>query len=96
MNMIIRETITVPATPAAPVTPPIPWKRELNLPPASWFQGEWFAARQEREARELALEKDNDTLKKWLRVGAWLIAGIGFVGGSLAGYLAMIALVGSP
>lgn len=46
MNIIVRETVQVPAT------PPVPWKRELNLPPAKWFEGEWLPAKWEREEKE--------------------------------------------
>lgn len=46
MNIVVRETVQVPAT------PPVPWKRELNLPPAEWFRGEWLPAKWDREEKE--------------------------------------------
>ena len=87
MNVIIRETVQVPAT------PPVPWKRELNLPPAEWFRGEWLPAKLQREQK---IERHNSDLRKWLRFFAWLITGIGFCGSVLIAYLWMLAVVGTP
>lgn len=87
MNIIVRETVQVPAT------PPVPWRREINMPPAEWFRGEWLPAKLERERM---VERANSDLKKWLRFFAWLITGIGFCGSVLIAYLWMLAVVGTP
>lgn len=83
-QIVVRETVEV--------APPIPWKRELNMPPAEWFRGEWLPARIQREHQAL-VEKD-DTLKKWLYFFRWLGTGLLFCIGSLAGYLGILYLVG--
>ena len=90
MNVIIRETVQVPAT------PPVPWKRELNLPPQSWFRGEWLPARIQREAQELAVETENSDVRKWLKFAAYMLSGILFCGGSLALYLLALVIIGTP
>lgn len=90
-QICVRETVYVPAA-----TPPVPWKKELNLPPAEWFRGEWFSARAEREALEQEVEDDNSTVRKWLKLAAYLITGTMFVGGSLGLYILALLWIGTP
>lgn len=84
-----REKVVVPAT------PPVPWRREINMPPQAWFRGEWLPARWEREAQEELAEK-RETAKKWLRFVLRLLTGIVLTGGSLAVYIRMLMLIGTP
>lgn len=79
-----------------PATPPVPWRRELNLPPQEWFRGEWLPARIQREAAESWIENENGMARKVLKLAAYLITGTLFVGGSLGAYLLMLALIGTP
>ena len=85
----VRETVVVPAT------PPVPWRREINMPPQSWFRGEWLPARMEREEREKEEER-RKTARKWLRFIFRTLLGIMMIGGSLAGYIGMLVLIGTP
>ena len=86
-QIVIRETVQVPAT------PPVRWTREINMPPQSWFRGEWLPAKLQREAQ---IEKVKSDFRKWMRFIAWLLTGIGFCGSVLVAYVGMIALVGTP
>ena len=88
MNIVIREKVQVPAV------QPVPWKREVNMPPAEWFRGEWLPARIQKEHQ--ALVKKDDTMQKWLYFFKWMGIGILFLGGSMAGLLGMLLLVGTP
>lgn len=78
------------------VTAPVPWTREVNLPPQSLFRGEWYPARLQREAQERATEEDNSTIRKWLKLAAYLITGTLFVGGSLGLYILALMWIGTP
>ena len=78
------------------VTAPVPWTRDVNLPDPAMFAGEWFAARVQREAREQAVEKENNDFHKWMRFFAWLLSGIVFCGGSLAVYIWLLTFIGTP
>lgn len=79
-----------------PVIPPVPWRRELNLPPQEWFRGEWMPARIQREAEEMAVETENSDFRKWLHLAAYLITGTFFVGGSIGAFLLVLSLIGTP
>ena len=85
----VRETVVVP------VTPPVPWRREINMPPKNWFRGEWLPARLEREAKEREAER-RETARKWRRLIFGTFAGIALIGGSMAAYFGMLVLVGTP
>lgn len=89
-QIVVRETVQVP------VTPPVPWKRELNMPPAEWFRGEWLPARMQREAEELAVETENSDVRKWLKLAAYTLTGIVFCGGVLGMYMMALAIIGTP
>lgn len=79
-----------------PATPPVPWRRELNLPPQEWFRGEWMPARIQREAAESEIENENGVAHKVLKVAAYLITGTLFIGGSLGLYFLALLWIGTP
>ena len=79
----------------AEVAPPVQWRRELNMPNPKMFVGEWLPAQMQREAEQARREK-HETFEKWVYFLKWLGTGLVFIIGSLAGYLAMLSLVGTP
>lgn len=84
MNLIVRETVEV--------TPPVPWRRELNMPAVD-FSGEWWAAKQERlerERREARMERIADVLAHV----TFYVFGAVVIAGSLAGYMSLLWLLG--
>lgn len=90
--MIIREKEIIEVTPVV----------ELSMPDPAMFVGEWFAARQERlarerEAAELARKEARaDKVADILAHIVFYAMGLLLIGGSLAGYIAAVVIIGSP
>ena len=88
-QIVVRETVHVPAA-----TPPVPWKREINMPPAEWFRGEWLPARWAREEQEW-----NDRIRErrfeiFGKIALYAVGTAGILAG-LAMYIAAGLWIGS-
>lgn len=88
-QIVVRETVQVTAN------PPVPWRRELNMPPQEWFRGEWLPARIQREAQEQEIEDENGFARKLLKFAAYIITGTVFIGGSLGLYFLALVTIGA-
>lgn len=100
MNIVWTDYLQMEKEPE--VTVPVPWTREVNMPNPAMFKGEWFAARKEREAKErqdailARKEARSDMIADILAHIVFYAMGLILIGGSLAGYMAAVVIIGTP
>ena len=88
-RIIERENVHVPATPSTP------WRRELNMPPAEWFRGEWLPARLAREEQEWIDRARERRMEICGKIVFYIAGSVGILA-FLAMYIAMVMLIGTP
>lgn len=77
-----------------PVLPAIPLEQEeLNLPPAEWFRGVWYAEQKKMEMRA-AEEARREKIRSILAKVGFYAAGLAVMFGAFAGYMALLILIG--
>lgn len=68
MNIVVRETVEVPAA------PPVMWgEEEVNMPPAEWFRGVWYAERKRRQQERARREKAEKVVAAVMVAGAFIV-----------------------